>query len=107
MQVHRSLITLLLALSLTLLSCDITQNGTMSISGKVALDPSSPLDAQMVARADVTNGKAAFKIEQLQLGPVSVPSQLSGQLETFLNNALNQNMDQIGLKEIKITNGQI
>ena len=83
------------------------QNGTMSITGKVALDPNTPLDAQIVARANVNNGKVAFKIEQLQLGPVSVPSQLSSQLETFLNNAINQNMDQVAVNDIKITNGQI
>ena len=83
------------------------QNGTMSVSGKLALDPTNPLDAQIVARPSVNKGKVSFHIEQLQLGPVSVPSELSSQLETYLNNSLNQFLDRVTLSDVRITSGQI
>ncbi len=83
------------------------QNGTMSVSGRLALDPNNPLDVLITARPNLNKGKVAFKIEQIQLGPISVPSELSSQLETYLNTALNQYLDQVTLTEIKISNGQI
>jgi len=83
------------------------QNGTMSVSGRLALDPKNPLDTQIVARPSLINGKVAFKIEQIQLGPISVPPELSSQLEMYLNAAINQYMDQVTLTDVKITNGQI
>lgn len=83
------------------------QNGTMSVSGGLLLDPKNPIDAQIVARASVNKGKVAFQIQQLQLGPISAPPELTGQLETYLNTSLNQYIDQVTLTDIKITNGQI
>ncbi|MCA1554659.1 MAG: hypothetical protein LC737_09805 [Chloroflexi bacterium] len=79
----------------------------MTITGKVLLDKNNPLDALIVVTPAVTNGKADFTIDQIQLAGFPVPSEFNSQIAALINTALNQNLTSVTLSDIKIQNGQL
>jgi hypothetical protein len=83
------------------------QNGTMSIFGGVQWGANNPVDGIVTLSAAVKDGKPAFSVQQIQVGPVTVPSDLSDELSQLVNRAISQYLTQVTLTDIRLQNGQI
>jgi uncharacterized protein YpmS len=83
------------------------QNGKMSVYAQVKTDATNTINALISVRAAVSGGRVAFGVDQIQVGSFSLPKEVGDQVSTLLNDALNQNLTQINLVEIKIGNGQM
>ena len=67
----------------------------------------STLDGIITLSATVKAGKPEFKVDQIQLGPLSVPPELSDEVSKLINRAIAQYVDQITLSAITMQNGQL
>jgi len=83
------------------------QNGKMSVFATIKTDATSSINALISVRAAVSGGKVAFGVDQIQVGAFSLPKEIGDQVSSLLNNALNQNFEQINLLQISIGNGQM
>jgi hypothetical protein len=83
------------------------KNGQMTIFGTVNAAGMSSLNALLTVSASLNNGKASFMVDQVQVGPVSVPQGLGDAVSGLINEALSQSLDQIHLTRITIGNDRI
>jgi hypothetical protein len=83
------------------------QNGMMSVFGGVRWGANNPVDGLITLSAAVKDGKPAFTVQQIQVGPVSVPADLSDELSRVVNGAVSQYLTQVTLTDITLLNGQI
>jgi hypothetical protein len=83
------------------------KNGQMSIFGTISPDGTHSINALLSVAAAVSNGKAAFHVEKVEVGPITAPQTLGDAVSGLINDALNQNLDQIHLTEILIQNDQM
>lgn len=83
------------------------KNGQMSIFGTINLGGTQSINALLSVAAAVSNGKAAFRVEQVEVGPLTAPQTLGDAVSGLINDAVNQNLDQIHLTEILIQNDQM
>lgn len=83
------------------------KNGQMSIFGAISPDGTHSINALLSVAAAVSKGKAAFHVEQVEVGPFTAPQTLGDVVSGLINDALNQNLDQIHLTQILIQNGQM
>jgi hypothetical protein len=81
-------------------------NGKMSLFGQVNY-MGVKSTALVTLYAAVGNGRAAFRVEQVDLGPVSVPQDLGALISALINDVLNQNLKQVQLTEVRIEQDQI
>ena len=83
------------------------QNGQMSIFGGVQWGANNPVDGIVTLTAAVKDGKPVFTVQQIQVGPVSVPADLSDELAKVVNRTISQYLTQVTITDIKLQNGQI
>jgi hypothetical protein len=83
------------------------KNGQMSIFGTIKLGGTNSINALLSIVAAVNNGKAAFRVVQVEVGSFSAPQGLGDAVSGLLNDALNQGLDRIHLTEIKIQDDQM
>lgn len=83
------------------------KSGQMSIFGTITPDGTHSVNALLSVDAAVSNGKAAFRVAQVEVGPITAPQTLGDAVSGLINDALNQYLDQIHLTEILIQNDQM
>ena len=83
------------------------QNGKMSVFGGLQWGTNNPVDALITLSAAVKDGKPAFTVQQIQVGPVTVPADLSDELSQLVNRAVSQYLTQVTVTDIKLQNGQL
>lgn len=83
------------------------QNGSMTVFGGLQWGKDNPVDGIVTLSATVKDGKPVFTVQQIQVGPVSVPADLSDELAKVFNSALSQYLTQVTVTDIKLQNGQI
>ena len=83
------------------------QNGKMSVFGGLQWGANNPVDAIVTLSASVKDGKPAFSVQQIQVGPLTVPADLSDELSQLVNRAVSQYLTQVTLTDIKLQNGQL
>lgn len=83
------------------------KKGQMTIFGTINAAGMSSVNALLRISAAVSNGKASFNVDQVEVGPVSVPQTLGDTISELIDQALNQSLAQIHLTEISIGNDQI
>ena len=83
------------------------QNGKMSVFGGLQWGANNPVDGIITLSAAVKAGKPAFTVEQIQVGPVTVPADLSDELSQLVNRAVSQYLTQVTVTDIKLQNGQL
>jgi hypothetical protein len=81
-------------------------NGKMSLFGQVNY-MGVKSTALVTLYAAVGNGRAAFRVERVDLGPVSVPQDLGVLMSALIDDVLNQNLKQVQLTEVRIEQDQI
>lgn len=81
-------------------------NGKMTLYGKVNTLGVNTTGLITVAAA-VRDGRADFRVERVDLGPLSVPSGLGDLVSSLINPALNQNLAPIQLTRMEIRGDQI
>jgi hypothetical protein len=82
------------------------KNGKMSLFGKINTLGVDSTGLISIAAA-VSNGRASFRVEQVELGPLSVPSGLGDIVSALISNVLNQNLAKIQLTQVDIRGDQI
>jgi hypothetical protein len=83
------------------------QNGKMSVFGGLTWGANNPVDGIVTLSAAVKAGKPAFTVEQIQVGPVTVPADLSDELSQLVNRAVSQYLTQVTVTDIKLQSGQL
>lgn len=83
------------------------RNGQMTVFGTINPVGSASVNALLTIAVSISNGKASFKVQQVEVGPVSLPQGIGDAISSFINDALNQYLDQIHLTEITIGKDQI
>lgn len=83
------------------------QNGKMSVFGGIQWGANNPVDGIVTLSAAVKDGKPVFTVQQIQVGPVSVPADLSDELSQLVNRAVSQYLTQVTVTDIKLQNGQL
>ncbi len=79
----------------------------MSVFGAIKPDATTSINALLSVDARVDKGKAVFRVEQIEVGPFSVPQGLGDAVSALIGEALNQNLGQLVLTEIKIQNDKM
>lgn len=79
----------------------------MSVFGTIKPDANTSINALLSIDASVDKGKAVFRVEQIEVGPFSVPQGLGDAVSGLIGEALNQNLGQFVLTEIKIQNDRM
>jgi uncharacterized protein YpmS len=82
------------------------KNGKMTLYGKINTMGINSAGLITIAAA-LGNGRANFRVEQVELGPVSVPSGLGDLVSGLINTLVNENLSQIQLTRVEIQNDQI
>ena len=83
------------------------QGGQMALYGAIQWGTNSTVDGLITLSASVSAGKPVFTVDQIQLGPVSVPPDLSNEVARVINQAVSEYVNQITLSDIKMQNGQL
>jgi len=83
------------------------QNGKMSVFGGLQWGANNPVDGIITLSAAVKDGKPAFTVQQIQVGPVTVPADLSDELSQLVNRAVSQYLTQVTVTDIKLQSGQL
>lgn len=83
------------------------QDGKAQLFGTVQWGANNPLDALIALRATLKNGKPTVTIEQIQLGPVAVPPDLSDELTRMINRMVAQYLGPVTVSEITMQSGKI
>ncbi|MCL4489181.1 MAG: hypothetical protein M1132_13500 [Chloroflexi bacterium] len=81
-------------------------SGRMTLYGEVGY-MGVKSTALITIAAALSDGRAAFRVERVDLGPVSVPQDLGTLVSGLINDVLNQNLSQIQLTQVQITQNQI
>lgn len=82
------------------------KNGQMTLYGKISTMGVDSAGLVSIA-AFVGDGRANFKVERVELGPLSVPSGLGDVISGLINTVLNQNLNKILLTQVEIRGDQI
>jgi hypothetical protein len=83
------------------------QNGKMTIFGAVQWGAGNTVDGIITLGAVVSAGKPVFSVEQITLGPVSVPPDLSSTVSTLINDAVSQYTLLFTINQITMQNGTL
>jgi len=79
----------------------------MSVFGGLQWGANNPVDGIITLSAAVKDGKPAFTVQQIQVGPVTVPADLSDELSQLVNRAVSQYLTQVTVTDIKLQSGQL
>jgi hypothetical protein len=82
------------------------KSGKMTLYGKINTMGVNSSGLISVAAA-VKDGRASFRVEQVELGPLSVPAGLGDVVSSLISTALNQNLSQVQLTRVEIQGDQI
>ncbi len=83
------------------------KNGQMSIFGIINPDGNHPINALLSVDAGVSNGKATFSVQQVDVGSFSLPSEVGSAISGLISEALNTSLAQLNLLRITIQENQI
>ncbi len=82
------------------------QTGTMSVYGRVnGWGVNS--NALVTVTPIVSGGRATFQIQQVQLGPIAAPPDMSAGISSLLSNEFNREFSRFNVNEITLTDNQM
>jgi hypothetical protein len=83
------------------------QNGKMTMYGAVQWSAGNTVDGVITMGAVATNGKPVFTVEQIQLGPVTVPPDLANTVSLMINDSISQYTALFTINQITMQNGTL
>lgn len=81
--------------------------GKMQIFGSVRPSAEVAVDALITLGARVENGRMAVNVQRVQVGPVGLPDQVRQDVETQVNDMLNQYLQYVTLTDVEFQQGQM
>jgi hypothetical protein len=82
-------------------------SGKVQIFGNVRPSSDVAVDALITLGTSVHDGRVAIDVQSVQIGPVGLPDQVRQDIETQLNDTLNQYLQYVTLTDVKFEQGQM
>ena len=82
-------------------------SGKVQIFGNVRPSSDVAVDTLITLGTSVHDGRVAIDVQSVQIGPVGLPDQVRQDIETQLNDTLNQYLQYVTLTDVKFEQGQM